>query len=743
MSLHKGTTYAQSCVKVPLHPFSRQPNPLYERPCGLRIPNGTDKHLSHTRIMSARTDHIRSRSELSSVCDEYAELFDSIPDYRELHELNSDQFKRRLDCLKRRQRLLLKNLRNCLEQDEAATNFNKARSNTKSLPTIESCVASARARQHQSNKESELQLKGKKCNLERSRNSSRATTPCRLGESFSCLAEDQDLLTYRHNVAHELPRTTVSAPESAGFYSRTCKEREKAAKTRRNERILSACKYWSSGSESKSVDSDEHGVSVETKSLPPCSPRRLQSVSPRSFVPRDSPEKSMTPLEQQAVEEYLSCRLPKKIPTKKRRIRPIPLTSKIPMYDKLLAEKEARSRLVREVSALSLMSQVRPFKLECERRALRALTRSSPELGSKCCSGRISRTGIYCGSRFRARPVPRNLFSSEIYDRMLEEEFMRNLQKRIRSVELLKSASLPASMARRERCKSANTANLHKSTGLTSKGRTSRMGDHSCRPESVALNRGTPLCSSEKSRASTLTTTLPPNGTNLAAILRAQASREKLEREIQEKMEENRREQMLRLRKALIGRKPAWRALRSAARHEHERDLDFRASLRRDEARIQAEQHRLQMEMMLDRVTQIPTLFERYSQSYQQAAAKLKQLQPRKNHRKQNQEHLHRLDGTVNNDNHKTNEKQRQISPSSADSYASSRPDSGSMTSSSGLTTCCPSSVQSSGCKNTQQSSSCEKKRGLLKVSINEKAELIDDLSADSARAPSEITEKE
>lgn len=49
-------------------------------------------------------------------------------------------------------------------------------------------------------------------------------------------------------------------------------------------------------------------------------------------------------------------------------------------------------------------------------------------------------------------------------------------------------------------------------------------------------------------------------------------------------------------------------------RIELARDLDFRASLRRDEAREQAERHRLEMEMMLDRVTQIPTLFERHSQ---------------------------------------------------------------------------------------------------------------------------------
>jgi len=33
----------------------------------------------------------------------------------------------------------------------------------------------------------------------------------------------------------------------------------------------------------------------------------------------------------------------KKSPSKKRRVRPIPITSKIPLYDKLMAEKEERS----------------------------------------------------------------------------------------------------------------------------------------------------------------------------------------------------------------------------------------------------------------------------------------------------------------------------------------------------------------------------------------------------------------
>lgn len=57
---------------------------------------------------------------------------------------------------------------------------------------------------------------------------------------------------------------------------------------------------------------------------------------------REDAEKYMSLVEQQADEEYESSRPGKKSPAKKRRIRPVPLTSKIPLYDKLMAEKEER-----------------------------------------------------------------------------------------------------------------------------------------------------------------------------------------------------------------------------------------------------------------------------------------------------------------------------------------------------------------------------------------------------------------
>lgn len=78
-----------------------------------------------------------------------------------------------------------------------------------------------------------------------------------------------------------------------------------------------------------------------------------------------------------------------------------------------------RSRIIREESALNLMSQVRPFRLECDRRAWRSMARSSPELRIKSNS---------TSKKFKAKPVPTNLFGTDIYDRMLEDEYYRSIQ---------------------------------------------------------------------------------------------------------------------------------------------------------------------------------------------------------------------------------------------------------------------------------------------------------------------------
>ncbi|XP_076164411.1 protein FAM161A-like isoform X2 [Ptiloglossa arizonensis] len=662
MTEHRGTSFYNSCVKVPVDPYSRQPTPSYERPKLTKSSNG-DKIC---KINFATGDQFGSESEISGpreIVDNFLEFLESIPDYGQVHHLTNEQFKQKVDYLKRKQKLLLKNLQNSLvDHDNADV----------SRFSVSKC--SQRSEIKSKNNIHNLKLNGKKCYFEESR----TTSPLLFSSGkFAGLAEDQDLLTNR------------------------CKQKDKEAKTICNEKIYSANSSWRTWNKSKSDDSTESDTdSIETRSLPASISKEWHPTVPKpfSFTLREEAEKYMTEAETGEV-EYKNVNNRKSF-YRKRHIRPIPLTSKIPLYNKLLAEKEERSRMIREESALNLMSQVRPFRLECDRRAWRSLARSSPDIRSK---------SVNACMKFKAKPVPKNLFSTEIYDRMLEDEYYRQLQKRVRAAELMKSSSLPPSMARRERVKSACTRlqGTDKNCNESPESKNSQLSNSSSMP----LER----CRSAMSL-------LPLRGNNLAAILRCQMSREKLEREIREKMEEKRREQAIRIKESLIGRNPVWRALRSAARHEHERDLDIRTSLRRDEALEQAERHRLQMEMMLDRVTQIPTLFERHSQTYQ-SFIKTQQKDSRKSSQRKKK-------------------KQHRQKARSIDSYIDyeniSRSDSGSLTSSSGTLVSVSQSSKSSNAsrshasdKSTAKSqSSFSKKRGdrgQLKVSINETAELIED----------------
>ncbi|XP_043255067.1 protein FAM161A [Colletes gigas] len=669
MTEHRGTSFYNSCVKVPVDPYSRQPTPSYERPMVTKC-NNNDNADKICKLNFATDDQFVSDSEISNpreIVDNFLEFLGSIPDYGQVHHLTNEQFKQKVDYLKRKQKLLLKNLQNSLNDRNngnvsrfSVSKYNQ-RSETKSRNDINN-----------------LKLNGKKCYFVESRTTSPMLFP---SGKFIGLVEDQDLLTNR------------------------CKQKDKEAKTICNEKIHLADNSWRTWNKSKSYDSIESDTeSVETRSLPASSSKEWHPTVPKpfSFTLREEVEKYMA----HAETKELECKNVnnKKSSYRKRHIRPIPLTSKIPLYNKLLAEKEERSRMIREESVLNLMSQVRPFRLECDRRAWRSLTRSSPEIRSKSVSACM---------KFKAKPVPKNLFSTDIYDRMLEDEYYRQLQKRVRAAELMKSSSLPPSMARRERVKSACTR-------LQSTGKNCNESNESKNSSQLSNNTSMPL-----ERCRSAMSLLPLRGNNLAAILRCQMSREKLEREIREKMEAKRREQAIRMRESMIGRNPVWRALRSAARHEHERDLDIRTSLRRDEALEQAERHRLQMEMMLDRVTQIPTLFERHSQTYQ-SFIKTRQNDGRKFSQR------------------KKKKKQPCQKSCSIDSYIDyeniSRPDSGSLISSSGTLVSTSQSSKSSDTSRSHasdksltksQSSFSKKKgdRGQLKVSINETAELIEDQS--------------
>ncbi|XP_026674332.1 protein FAM161A isoform X2 [Ceratina calcarata] len=684
MTEHKGMSFYNSCVKVPVDPYSRQPTPSYER---MKSRRGERDKIHFVRNEESISDF--ESSSPREIVDDFLKFLGSIPDYGQVHHLSNEQFKREVDHLRRKQKLLLNNLENSLADHEDVSKFSVCKLNRESKKA-----------KSKSSSTDELTLNGKKCYLE----DCRATSPILVSSRLNRLAEDLD------------PPGTTRCDEREREDENQCKEKVYLINGRDWD-------VWDKLNNDDYIGSDID--TMETRSLPGNDSKEWHPTVPKpfTFTLREEADKYMRGGGgsggggggETQEEDRRNFRNSKKSACKRRRVRPIPLTSKLPLYDRLLAQKEQRSRMIREESALNLMSQVRPFKLECDRRAWRSLARSSPEL-----RGKTVETGV----KFKAKPVPRNLFSTEVYDRMLEDEYYRQLQKKVRAAQLMKSSSLPPSMARRERAKSA----FARTQGLTKRSNENTTNENT----SPALdNDPVPL---ERCR-STMSSLIPVRGNNLAAILRCQVSREKLEREIREKMEEKRREQEAKIRECLVGRNPVWRALRSAARHEHERDISIRTSLRRDEAREQAERHRLQMEMMLDRVTQIPTLFERHSQKPpppplaqpQRKASDSKRLR-----RKKKEKHPGRASSSVElymDDEHV------------------SRSDSGSLTSSSGIlvsasqscTKSSSSSDTSTSTKNSEKStikprwsaSRSRLQRSQLKVSINETAELIEDRKDD------------
>ncbi|CAH1956561.1 unnamed protein product [Acanthoscelides obtectus] len=126
----------------------------------------------------------------------------------------------------------------------------------------------------------------------------------------------------------------------------------------------------------------------------------------------------------------------------------VPIESQVPLFDKIMADQERRSFLTKRRRKAELQAQMKPFSFTKRDEEIQELTR---ELSR-------STPNLYYEpplkiKKFKAKPIPKNLFSNYIYKKMHEDEFYRALQKRIRAEEMLRAASLPPSMAKREKSK--------------------------------------------------------------------------------------------------------------------------------------------------------------------------------------------------------------------------------------------------------------------------------------------------
>lgn len=183
MTEHRGTSFFHSCVKTPVDPCSRQPTPSYERSRLSSRSQRSKEKVKKINFAEGEPSAIED-SESSSPRDtleNFLEFLKSIPDYGQVHHLSNEQFKQKLEYLKRKQRLLLQNLRNSLDDTEKPSSRLSFAKNESSKLKDEI-------------KTDDLKLNGKKCYLEESRTSSPILYP---SSTFAGLAEDQDLLTYR------------------------------------------------------------------------------------------------------------------------------------------------------------------------------------------------------------------------------------------------------------------------------------------------------------------------------------------------------------------------------------------------------------------------------------------------------------------------------------------------------------------------------------------------------------------
>ncbi|XP_053919411.1 protein FAM161A isoform X2 [Cuculus canorus] len=121
---------------------------------------------------------------------------------------------------------------------------------------------------------------------------------------------------------------------------------------------------------------------------------------------------------------------------KKFRANPVPAAVFLPLYHEIVQQNEERRKSVKERSKLKLLASQKPFKfIEREKRRneirkMQLKDLSAPEKKTKL---------------FKAKPIPKCVYSPAVNDRLKEEELYREIRIRMRAEELLRNSSVPNS----------------------------------------------------------------------------------------------------------------------------------------------------------------------------------------------------------------------------------------------------------------------------------------------------------
>ncbi|XP_063706117.1 protein FAM161A [Culicoides brevitarsis] len=323
---------------------------------------------------------------------------------------------------------------------------------------------------------------------------------------------------------------------------------------------------------------------------------------------------------------------------------PVPITSKIPLFKQIMEDKEHKSQLAKLDSAMELNAQIKPFGFDNgpDRPHSRCLSRSLS-------SPHINLTPEPPSKPFKASPVPKSSYSNYFQTKMSEEEYFRNMNKRIRAEELLKMATLPPSMKRREKSDKKRYEHSCSSQSLKRpkrkrKGKKSRISSCSttktsnssiskpeefittcphpfdlmtrkrseAKSERLRKSTTTPTTTSSKSSFDFLKTTQPSplypvNRPNLAATLRYEHSRHKIQ-ELQERATSSLSGSTVRPYRWNVQKTPGWQSL--AMDPTHAEELQLRLATRRAEQKLRQEEYKMSKELMIQRVKAAPLLLE-------------------------------------------------------------------------------------------------------------------------------------
>lgn len=435
MFSHNYAVFANNCVKTPLHSSTKLPNPSYLKPkCKTSSAKSSNLKKCSKQFSSSLSLTTENNNFLS-----LKDFYDSIPDYDDLHHLSQYDFYKEIDSLKRKQQELKES---CLFTDELCSRVwsKVATPEFHHFSNDGSCVGGGGNSGHNG-----------------------------MGEDFgetlhrtSSSRHFDDFNKYMDYFGTE-PKTL----------SKSRKSSTKSVRIENTDRPPYITPH------------DDNPTRIFKKSLrsksvsPVRDPTEVSLTVPQSFKmsQRDEDQKTLDDLMQSS-----KCLSPFKSDTRspKSKVAPIPITSKIPLFKQIMEDKEHKSALARLDAAMELNAQVKPFGFDngpdrprsrCISRSLSSPQISTPEPPHHCPAQ--STSSQQTPPKFKANPIPKKVLDSNYFHQKLQEEdYFRDLNKRVRAEELFKMSTLPPSMKRRE--KSTKRVETHSCVYTPSSSATSR-----------------------------------------------------------------------------------------------------------------------------------------------------------------------------------------------------------------------------------------------------------------------------